>query len=252
MSFGKRGANSGRAVNTPVAEPEESGWSRGDSGWLGEFVKLLMGIILAIGVFYAAIGSLRQYEKHRDDTFGDAPNEASLRRARNNSSVVAQDLYNKCPIPSTAGVQIGMQGSFRQQALQSLGGQLHKQIVFLDCLMRRERQRFCKKEARAELVDQLNGYIALKNEFIFFRDQMGPSQFDIVSEKLMNAQVEAGRVKYLVGPDVDNWVIEALNDLILAGYFLPDREYAGFFGPAIPGEFKGQLIDPIPGRDPCK
>ncbi|MCH9808391.1 MAG: hypothetical protein K0U74_11715 [Alphaproteobacteria bacterium] len=251
MAFGKRGTNppaSRHVVREELSleEPQTPGFR-----FPSEAVKFVFGVLMAIGLFYTAIHFLRQNEQHRNDTFGNAPNEASLRRARADTSLVARDLYNKCPIPKSGGVMIGGPGSFRQQSLQIVGNKLGRHVVFIDCVMRNERQRLCDPNQRSELVGQIGGYIKLRNEFLFFRDRLAPSHFDTVVDKLSHGKPQADQLKAFE-LTADRRVLEALNDLILAGYFIPKREYGGFFGTSIPKVFKGKLIEPIPGRNPCK
>lgn len=252
MAFGKRGAAS--ANPRPVIQQEahlSSSSSDSSSSFPTEAIKLAVGVLMAIGLFYTATHFLREHEKHRDETFGQAPNEASLQKARSDTSLVARDLYNKCPIPKSEGVMIGGPGSFRQQSLQIVGGKLGRHVKFIDCVMRNERQRLCDSDARTELVGQIGGYINLRNEFLFFRDRLAPSHFDNVVDQLSSKTPQADKMKRFEQA-ADKRVLDALNDLILAGYFIPEREYGGFFGTSIPKVFKGKLIDPIPGRNPCQ
>lgn len=251
MSFGKRGV---KARSAPAATPirpaaSQSGWSRGDPGWLGEFAKLIMGVILAVGLFYAGTAYLRQLEVQRDASFGQEPHDAPLGKLRASNSEFAAALRASCQIPQ-AGSQIGLSGSFRQKAAYVFARELRDYVYFLQCAMREQRQRFCVADERKQLVEQLTAFAELKAKFYYWRDQAPASQFDLVQERLMASDKDAERMK-LVDAVLDNVVKDSLNDLILAGYFIPEREFAGFFGPVIPDEFKGQLIEPIPGRDPC-
>lgn len=252
MSFGKRGAYSNAANKASSSRPraEESGWSRGDPGWLGELGKMVIGAILAFGFFYAGTAYLQHLEGQRDASFGQEPHDVPLNKLRASSSQFAAALRAECPIPQPRS-QVGLNGSFRQNVAYIFARELRDYVSFLDCAMREQRQRFCLSEERAQLVAQLQAFADLKGKFRYWRDQAPASRFDLIQEELQGTGKNSEKMKQ-VDAILDNKVKDGLNDLILAGYFLPKRDFASFFGSTMPREFKGQLIEPIAGRNPCK
>ncbi|MEQ8823767.1 MAG: hypothetical protein RIC14_05280 [Filomicrobium sp.] len=244
MTFGKRSSRS-EHVSTPIPPniAEQSTYS-------GEALKLVIGIVGAVGLFFLAIAGLRQYESHLDETFGDAPHQAALRQASRNTSAASERLRNKCPIPQT-GARIGRPGSFRQKVIDDLEYDLVMHAKYLDCVMREERPRLCNAAARSELIELLQGYSNLQRSIVVWRKNVPQSHFDNVLEKLRSSKKQKESRKRGF-ENMDREILKGLNDLILAGYVIPSRDFTGFFGPGVPKQFRGKLIDPIPGRNPCK
>lgn len=244
MTFGRRSARSnydGAPVPPPIVEK---------SSYSGEAIKLVVGIIGAVGLFFLFVSGMRQYESHRDETFGDAPHQAALRQATRNTSAASERLRNKCPIPKT-GARIGGPGSYRQKGIDDLEYDLVMHAKYLDCVMREERPRLCQAGARTELIELLKGYSNLQRSIVVWKKNVPQSQFDNVLDQLRSSKKQKEKRKRGF-ESMDREILKGLNDLILAGYVIPKRDFTSYFGPGVPKQFRGKLIDPIPGRNPCK
>lgn len=258
MSFGKRGAERGQRT----AAPEHGSPAAPPLLW-GQLRRIFGGVAIGLAVWFGVhVFLMPQVGRSVAQRFEEHPAQRVVKSA---STAAEGAITRHCLTPQFGA---GLTPRFsdpltgEQQHIFAEGDSVRRVAAHIVCQMSNERDRFCRPEARSDLVGQVKGYLALRRSglrTVARYTNMAPAQLEaIYQEASRQPEHETHRnpndprvvaaVVALVAVDKD--LVVSLRRLIEDGY-ISTTDFAGFLGMFMPTELEPLLAGlEVKGR-PC-
>ena len=160
---------------------------------------------------------------------------------------LTKKLYMKCPRPKF-GYRLSHPEHLSQSqiALYNFAEDTMAAAKHLKCAMHTYPQRYCQKQARKELAEQIRGYLQLRQDTLAWARQVSrrpKTKYEHITQHLAEARGGVEIKGRHPVEQVDTSVVAGLNYLRREGYF-SDWDFGGFLTPNVPNDLQG-LIEPV-------